>query len=272
MTPQQRARETRARRAEALAEREARIKTGEARSALVRSAGVALGHAGAALAIGAAFGAGSFLAMKGAGLTHRALTERSYRRASRRGARGDATPKPPTHKHRKDADFRVPGSASSAGTALGTNRDGSSLNSSRGTTPSQSPRVSAPAGSPHEEDLDDVDLVSPLHTQRSDENEEKKRHAKGGALRPRELKKPPGVPRLRLRGAIEVHACGVVLHRERARHGLARRAFVQVERRRRRRVAPLLRRARELLEAPATLLGAPVRAFERRGGGEDVGD
>ena len=94
--------------------------------------------------------------MKGAGLTHRALTERSHRRASRRGARGDATPKPPTHKHRKDADFRVPGSASSAGTALGTNRDGSSLNSSRGTTPSQSPRVSAPAGSPHEEDLDDV--------------------------------------------------------------------------------------------------------------------
>ena len=47
-----------------------------------------------------------------------------------------------------------------------------------------------------------------------------------------------GVPRLRRARAIERHACGVVLHRERARHGLARRALVQVERRRRRRVAP----------------------------------
>jgi hypothetical protein len=205
MTPQQRAREKRASRAAALAERDAKLKTGEAKTALVKSAGVVLGHAGAALMIGAAFGAGSYLAMKGAGLTHRALTERSHRR---REKRGDATPKPPTHgrgsKHQnqnRDVNFRVPGSASSAGTAFNTNRsrDGSSANSSLGNTPSQSPRVPGSAGerfgSPNEEDLDDVDLVSPLNTQRSDEE---RSVSQKNQMRPRETKKPPGVPRLPL--------------------------------------------------------------------------
>jgi hypothetical protein len=205
MTPQQRAREKRASRAAALAERDAKLKTGEAKTALVKSAGVVLGHAGAALMIGAAFGAGSYLAMKGAGLTHRALTERSHRR---REKRGDATPKPPTHgrgsKHQnqnRDVNFRVPGSASSAGTAFNTNRsrDGSSANSSLGNTPSQSPRLPGSAGerfgSPNEEDLDDVDLVSPLNTQRSDEE---RSVSQKNQMRPRETKKPPGVPRLPL--------------------------------------------------------------------------
>ena len=205
MTPQQRAREKRASRAAALAERDAKLKTGEAKTALVKSAGVVLGHAGAALMIGAAFGAGSYLAMKGAGLTHRALTERSHRR---REKRGDATPKPPTHgrgsklqNQNRDVNFRVPGSASSAGTAFNTNRsrDGSSANSSLGNTPSQSPRLPGSAGerfgSPNEEDLDDVDLVSPLNTQRSDEE---RSVSQKNQMRPRETKKPPGVPRLPL--------------------------------------------------------------------------
>jgi hypothetical protein len=103
MTPQQRAREKRASRAAALAERDAKLKTGEAKTALVKSAGVVLGHAGAALMIGAAFGAGSYLAMKGAGVdasrAHRAVAPASRKTRRRYSQAADArawieTPKP----------------------------------------------------------------------------------------------------------------------------------------------------------------------------------
>lgn len=184
LTPQQREREQLKVRVAKIQERDAKIASGEVKSAFVTSAGVVLGHAGAALLIGAAFGAGSYLALKGAGATHRALTERSHRRRS-----GEKTPKPPRHDTKKDKNFKVPGSAS---TVFPTNRSSMSNNSSQSNTPVGTPRTNRTGNSPKSpnDDLDDVDLVSPLNSQRGTETDEK--------IRPREVKKPPGVPRLHL--------------------------------------------------------------------------
>ena len=137
--------------------------------------------------------------MKGAGLTHRALALSGRTGGVSAGA--PAAPPPPnraTHKHRKDADFRVrdrrPARARrSARTATELFELVARHDAVCGPRAS---RLHAGPSTLHEEDLENVDQMwrRSLHTPGARERASsatRHRHA----LRPRELKKPPGVPR-----------------------------------------------------------------------------
>ena len=71
------------------------------------------------------------------------------------------------------------------------------------------------------------------------------------------------LPRLRLRGAVEVEPRDVVLHGQRSRHDLPRGPLVEVERGDGVGVALALGGLREALEPPPALLGAAVHPLER---------
>ena len=118
--------------------------------------------------MGAAFGAGSYLAVKASSATHRALN--TYRK------RGGDTPKPP----------KVPrkgGSATKSGSSAGS--VGNTPGAGSGSQSAFSPK------SPTEEDLDDFDLISPLNTTRSGDVPNQPKPA------PKQVK-PQNVPRLPL--------------------------------------------------------------------------
>ena len=108
--------------------------------------------------VGLAFGAGSYLAVKGATVTARALTHRR---------RGGDTPKPPRAPRGGD------GKKSGATTPKSTN----------------SSTIHSPKSPSLEDDLDDVDLVSPLNTTRSGEDVH--------SSKPPPRRKPPGCRRSR---------------------------------------------------------------------------
>ena len=113
--------------------------------------------------VGLAFGAWSYLAVKGATATARALTHRR---------RGGDTPKPP----------KVPGTGSRG-------KDGKKSGAATPKSANNS-TIHSPKSPSLEEDLDDVDLISPLNTTRSGEDV--------NPSKPPPRKKPPGVPSLPL--------------------------------------------------------------------------
>ena len=159
MTPAQREKEARRIRRAKLAEKELKKHAGETVGVLAASAGTLLGNLSAAVMVGLAFGAGSYLAVKGATVTARALTHRR---------RGGDTPKPPRAPRGGD------GKKSGATTPKSTN----------------SSTIHSPKSPSLEDDLDDVDLVSPLNTTRSGEDVH--------SSKPPPRRKPPGVPSLPL--------------------------------------------------------------------------
>mmetsp|Transcript_30383 Transcript_30383/g.76022 ORF Transcript_30383/g.76022 Transcript_30383/m.76022 type:complete len:346 (-) Transcript_30383:818-1855(-) len=78
--------------------------------------------------------------------------------------------------------------------------------------------------------------------------------------------------RRRLRRTLEVRPRGIVLDRQRARHGLPRSALVEVKRRDGVGVCLALRRLGQGLKPPPALLGAAEHTLEGRRRGEDVRD